>query len=226
MSAHNGSVNNEKEELDSGDAVVRDATIDPEDNGEVFQSHTGEANFRTFHWYVSAEWRLAVNVVGFRPPSFCSSCASLPVSWAFHSRWCSLAGFPASSCLSDGASCILGTRISCTNFDPGTPVYTPLSTPCSSWAVTDGGRSSEKSPAAFSCCAGLLLFVATASFVWTAIFFLVPETKHRSFTELDELFERKIPAWRFASTETEEDRNRTAQAQDPGNVVGADILTA
>ncbi|OCF31417.1 hypothetical protein I316_06819 [Kwoniella heveanensis BCC8398] len=72
----------------------------------------------------------------------------------------------------------------------------------------------------------VLLFVATASFVWTAIFFLVPETKHRSFTELDELFERKIPAWRFASTETQEDRNRNAQAQNPGNVVGANILTA
>ena len=29
-----------------------------------------------------------------------------------------------------------------------------------------------------------------------------PETKGRTYAELDELFERGIPAWKFASTET------------------------
>jgi SP family general alpha glucoside:H+ symporter-like MFS transporter len=54
----------------------------------------------------------------------------------------------------------------------------------------------------------VLLFVATSSCVWILIFFIVPETKSRSFTELDELFARKIPAWRFSTTETEEDKMR------------------
>lgn len=31
---------------------------------------------------------------------------------------------------------------------------------------------------------------------------LFPETKGRSYNELDELFDREIPAWRFASTQT------------------------
>jgi hypothetical protein len=31
---------------------------------------------------------------------------------------------------------------------------------------------------------------------------LFPETKGRTYHELDELFERKIPAWRFAETKT------------------------
>lgn len=34
--------------------------------------------------------------------------------------------------------------------------------------------------------------------IWT----LVPETKGRTFAELDELFDRKIPAWKFAKTKT------------------------
>jgi hypothetical protein len=54
----------------------------------------------------------------------------------------------------------------------------------------------------------VLLFVATATCVWILIFFLVPETRGRSFTELDELFARRIPAWKFAKTETEESRLR------------------
>ncbi|RSH85769.1 hypothetical protein EHS25_003910 [Saitozyma podzolica] len=54
----------------------------------------------------------------------------------------------------------------------------------------------------------VLLFVATATCVWILIFFLVPETRGRSFTELDELFARRIPAWKFAKTDTEESRLR------------------
>ena len=36
----------------------------------------------------------------------------------------------------------------------------------------------------------------------TAIYLLLrlPETKHRSYAELDLLFEHKIPAWRFRKT--------------------------
>jgi hypothetical protein len=34
------------------------------------------------------------------------------------------------------------------------------------------------------------------------VYFAVPETKGRSYAELDELFERRIPAWRFKDTRT------------------------
>ncbi|KAF2108079.1 general substrate transporter [Lophiotrema nucula] len=47
----------------------------------------------------------------------------------------------------------------------------------------------------FWCGTGTMIYV----FVW----FLVPETKGRTFAELDELFERKIPAWKFHKTEVE-----------------------
>jgi hypothetical protein len=32
---------------------------------------------------------------------------------------------------------------------------------------------------------------------------LFPEAKRRTYAELDELFERGVPAWKFASIETE-----------------------
>lgn len=32
--------------------------------------------------------------------------------------------------------------------------------------------------------------------------FLYPETKGRTYQELDELFERGVPAWKFAKTKT------------------------
>jgi hypothetical protein len=31
---------------------------------------------------------------------------------------------------------------------------------------------------------------------------IFPETKGRTYHELDELFERRVPAWKFASTKT------------------------
>lgn len=34
------------------------------------------------------------------------------------------------------------------------------------------------------------------------VWFTVPETKGRSYQELDELFERRIPAWRFEQEKT------------------------
>jgi hypothetical protein len=48
----------------------------------------------------------------------------------------------------------------------------------------------------------VFFFFGTGSFIYLLVAYFVPETKGRSFAELDELFEREIPAWRFATTET------------------------
>ncbi|KAJ3542353.1 hypothetical protein NM208_g4149 [Fusarium decemcellulare] len=50
---------------------------------------------------------------------------------------------------------------------------------------------------------GIMFFWAgTGSLVYILVWFLVPETKGRTFAELDELFDRGIPAWKFAKTKT------------------------
>ena len=49
---------------------------------------------------------------------------------------------------------------------------------------------------------GLFFGGLTAIHLIPCIFFL-PEVKGRTYAELDELFERGVPAWKFASTETE-----------------------
>jgi hypothetical protein len=41
----------------------------------------------------------------------------------------------------------------------------------------------------------------TVLFLVPVIWFY-PETKGRTYAEIDELYERRIPAWRFASTKT------------------------
>lgn len=47
------------------------------------------------------------------------------------------------------------------------------------------------------------LFFGGITFVYLIpIIFLYPETKGRTYQELDELFERRIPAWRFQDTKT------------------------
>lgn len=46
------------------------------------------------------------------------------------------------------------------------------------------------------------VFGAMATIVTIYTYFCVPETKNRSLEELDELFERRIPARKFAKTET------------------------
>lgn len=46
-------------------------------------------------------------------------------------------------------------------------------------------------------------FFAGTGFVGLVLlFFTIPETRNRSYLELDELFLRKIPARRFATTKT------------------------
>jgi hypothetical protein len=43
------------------------------------------------------------------------------------------------------------------------------------------------------------------------VVFLYPETKGRTYQELDELFERGVKAWNFASTETSHQRSVDAR---------------
>lgn len=45
------------------------------------------------------------------------------------------------------------------------------------------------------------------------IIFLVPEMTGRSLEEVDELFDRKVPAWRFASTQTHGVGRRIAEIE-------------
>jgi hypothetical protein len=47
-----------------------------------------------------------------------------------------------------------------------------------------------------------LFFAGTTAAYLIPCFFLFPETKGRTYGELDELFERGVPAWRFAKTKT------------------------
>ena len=54
--------------------------------------------------------------------------------------------------------------------------------------------------------------MATGILGWVTVFFFVPELKGRSYEELDELFERRIPTRRFASTQTEAQRVREPAA--------------
>jgi hypothetical protein len=47
-----------------------------------------------------------------------------------------------------------------------------------------------------------LFFAGTTAAYLIPCFLLFPETKGRTYGELDELFERGVPAWRFAATKT------------------------
>jgi hypothetical protein len=51
-----------------------------------------------------------------------------------------------------------------------------------------------------------LFFGPLAALSCIALYFVFPETKNRSYPELDELFERKISARKFSSTETSAQR--------------------
>ena len=50
----------------------------------------------------------------------------------------------------------------------------------------------------------VFFWVGTGTLVYILVFLLVPETKGRTFAELDEFFDRRIPAWKFATTKTRE----------------------
>ena len=55
------------------------------------------------------------------------------------------------------------------------------------------------------------IFGATSSPICIFFWFFLPETKGRAAAEIDELFERKIPAWRWSKTTTlVEDQMRAA----------------
>lgn len=52
------------------------------------------------------------------------------------------------------------------------------------------------------------LFFAGITFLYLIpCILLFPETKGRTYHELDELFERRIPAWRFTTTRTAHQEN-------------------
>jgi hypothetical protein len=47
------------------------------------------------------------------------------------------------------------------------------------------------------------LFFGSITFLYLIpVVFFYPETKNRTYEELDELFERGIPAWKFEKTKT------------------------
>ena len=43
---------------------------------------------------------------------------------------------------------------------------------------------------------------------------MFPETKGRTYHELDELFERRVPAWKFVSTKTSHQEGLEVQASE------------
>lgn len=63
----------------------------------------------------------------------------------------------------------------------------------------------------------VFFWAGTGTFVYILVALLVPETKGRSFADLDELFERRVPAWNFAQAKTREDNER-ADANARGGV--------
>ncbi|WRT68232.1 uncharacterized protein IL334_005208 [Kwoniella shivajii] len=57
-----------------------------------------------------------------------------------------------------------------------------------------------------------LFFGSVSIFGWIVVYFFVPETKGRTYPELDELFEKKIPSRQFASYVTEVQSAASARA--------------
>ncbi|PSN67207.1 general substrate transporter [Corynespora cassiicola Philippines] len=49
----------------------------------------------------------------------------------------------------------------------------------------------------------VFFWCGTGTIIYVLVWLLVPETKGRTFSELDELFERKVPAWKFHKTEVD-----------------------
>ncbi|KAH7385141.1 general substrate transporter [Cadophora sp. MPI-SDFR-AT-0126] len=59
-----------------------------------------------------------------------------------------------------------------------------------------------------------LFFGGTTAVYLIPCFFLFPETKGRTYAEIDELFDRGIPAWRFATTKTAQNAAVERQADE------------
>ncbi|KAM6507190.1 hypothetical protein FALCPG4_018572 [Fusarium falciforme] len=56
-----------------------------------------------------------------------------------------------------------------------------------------------------------LFFGGISAVYLIPVFFMFPETKGRTYQELDELFDRHIKAWNFAKTETSHQRSVEAR---------------
>lgn len=56
---------------------------------------------------------------------------------------------------------------------------------------------------------GAFIFAATGACCTIYCIFRLPETKHRSYGELDILFEKRVPAWRFKSTKVDRKSSRS-----------------
>ncbi|KAL1888149.1 hypothetical protein Sste5346_009759 [Sporothrix stenoceras] len=58
-----------------------------------------------------------------------------------------------------------------------------------------------------------MFFYGSTSLVFVIVmWFVIPETKNRSYVELDEMFELKVPTRQFATYETSVDRAKKAAA--------------
>ncbi|KAL1413457.1 hypothetical protein Q8F55_001224 [Vanrija albida] len=59
-------------------------------------------------------------------------------------------------------------------------------------------------------------FFGPLAFLFTIlVWFTVPETKGRSYAELDELYEKRIPAWRFKETKTASEEAAALEGEGP-----------
>lgn len=71
---------------------------------------------------------------------------------------------------------------------------------------------------------GAFIFAATGALCTVWCILRLPETKHRSYSELDVLFERRVPAWRFKSTKVDPfDLARTESHHAAGVEIKEDI---
>lgn len=60
----------------------------------------------------------------------------------------------------------------------------------------------------------MFFYGATAAVFVVVMWFVIPETKNRSYVELDEMFELNVPTRMFATFETSVDRARKAAGGD------------
>ncbi|KAL1852832.1 hypothetical protein VTK73DRAFT_9124 [Phialemonium thermophilum] len=65
----------------------------------------------------------------------------------------------------------------------------------------------------FGVSATMFFYGATSAVLVVIMWFVIPETKNRSYVELDEMFELHVPTRKFATYETSVDRAKKAQQQ-------------